>query len=70
MELGWLEALKRYNVGMQSWCIPRKGTSGYDAVMRIRKGEKTETPKEIMDRLEKKTAGKPKKEKKSMSISV
>lgn len=70
MEIGWIDALRRWNAGMPSWCIPRKGTPGYDNVMRIRKGEKTETPKEIMDRLERKTVGKPKKMKKIMVVTL
>ena len=68
--LTFIEALKKYNAGMPSWCVPRKGTVGYEAVMRIRKGEETKTPKQIIDQLERKTKGKPKKEKKSMKIDV
>ena len=71
MQVGWIDALRTWNAGMPSWCIPRKGTPGYDVVMRIRKGDATETPKDIMDRLERKTAGKSKKQKKkSMTISL
>lgn len=70
MEVPYFEALKRWNAGSPSWCIPRKGTRGYEAVMRIRRGETIETPKEIIDRLERKTTGKSKKEKKTMTIKV
>jgi len=55
---------------MPSWCIPRKGTPGYESVMRIRKGDEIETPKQIMDRLERKTTGKSKKEKRTMTVSL
>lgn len=68
--LTWIVALKVFNAGSPSWCIPRKGTVGHKAVERIRKGEKVETPKEIMDRLERKTEGKSKKVKKSQTISL
>jgi hypothetical protein len=70
MEVPYFEALKRWNAGSPSWCIPRKGTPGYNAVMRIRKGEKMETAKDIIDRLERKTVGKSKKDKKTMNIKV
>lgn len=70
MQVGWIDALRRYNAGMPSWCIPRKNTPGYESIMKIRKGEPTETPKQIMDRLERKTAGKSKKEKKSMTMTL
>ena len=68
--MSWIDAMRVYNAGMPSWCIPRKGTSAYDTVMKIRRGETTETPKQIMDRLERKTVGKGKKEKTSMTISL
>ena len=68
MPLSWVEALRVYNRGMPSWCIPRKDTPAYDVITKLRKGEKTETPKEIMDRLERKTIGRGKKPKKSMKI--
>ena len=70
MQVGWIDALRRYNAGMPSWCIPRKGTPGYESIMKIRKGEPIETPKQIMDRLERKTAGKSKKEKKSLTMTL
>ena len=68
--LTWIEAMRVYNAGMPSWCIPRKGTTAYETVMKIRRGEKRETPQEIIDKLERKTVGKGKKEKKSMTISL
>lgn len=68
--LPWIVALKVYNAGSPSWCIPRKGTAGHATVDRIRKGEKAKTMKEVRDELEKKTRAKPKTEKKSMSISL
>jgi hypothetical protein len=58
--LPYLVALKVFNAGSPSWCVPRKGTEGAKRIERIRKGEKEETPKEIMDRLERKTKGRSK----------
>ena len=68
--IGWIDALRTYNAGMPSWCVPRKGTPGYERVMRIRQGEQTKGFKEVLEDLERKTAGKPKKEKKSMAIDL
>jgi hypothetical protein len=67
--LPYLVALKVFNQGSPSWCIPRKGTAGAQRIERIRKGEKLETPKEIMDRLERKTVGRS-KPRKAMKISL
>lgn len=69
-EMSYLNALKLWNLGMPSWCVPRKGTEGYKSVMRIRKGEPVDTPKEIIDRLERKTKGRSKKERRSAKISL
>jgi hypothetical protein len=68
--IGWIDALRTYNAGMPSWCVPRKGTPGYERVMRIRQGEETKGFKEVLEDLERKTSGKPKKEKKSMAIDL
>ena len=68
--IGWIDALRTYNAGMPSWCVPRKGTPGYERVMRIRQGEQTKGFKEVLEDLERKTAGKPKKEKTSMAIDL
>lgn len=68
--IGWIDALRQYNAGMPSWCIPRKGTPGYERVMRIRQGEKPKGFKEVLEDLERKTSGKPKGEKKSMKIDL
>lgn len=70
MSLSWIDALRMYNAGMPSWCIPRKGTTAYDTITKLRKGEKTETPKELIDKLERKTQGKPKKEKRIVRIDL
>jgi hypothetical protein len=67
--LTYITALKIFNQGSPSWCVPRKDTPGAKRIERIRKGEKMETPKEIMDRLERKTMGKS-KSKKVMKISL
>jgi len=69
-QLTWIDALRRYNAGMPSWCIPRKGTPGYETIGRMRRGEPTETPKELMDKLERKTAGRPKKIVKKVLINL
>jgi hypothetical protein len=55
---------------MPSWCIPRKGTPGYERVMRIRQGEQAKSFKEVVAELERKTGGKPNKEKKSAKIDL
>lgn len=68
--MSWIDALRAYNAGMPSWCVPRKGTTAYDTIVKLRKGEKTETPKEIIDKLERKTQGKPKKEKRIVHIQL
>jgi hypothetical protein len=68
--IGWIDALRTYNAGMPSWCVPRKGTPGYERVMRIRQGEQTKGFKEVLEDLERKTSGKPKKEKKSLAIDL
>lgn len=68
--IGWIDALRRYNLGGTSWCVPRKGTPAYDTVMRIRAGEKMKTPKELIADLEVKTGGKPKKDKVVMKIDL
>ena len=31
----WTQALKEYNYGNSSWCIPKKGTKGYREVVAI-----------------------------------
>lgn len=69
--IGWIDALRQYNAGMPSWCVPRKGTPGYESVMRIRRGEEQpKSFKEVLADLERKTSGKPKGEKKSMKIDL
>lgn len=70
MPMTWIEALRVYNAGMPSWCVPKKGTPAYDTITKIRKGEPTETPKEIIDKLERKTTGKPKGQKRIVRISL
>lgn len=42
--IGWIDALRRYNLGGSSWCIPRRGTPEYDKVMMIRKGAEDVKP--------------------------
>lgn len=70
-QIGWIDALRIWNAGNTSWCIPRKGTPAFEQVMKIRKGEKeAKSIKEIREELERKTAPSPKKEKVSVSFSI
>jgi hypothetical protein len=68
--VSWIDALRQYNAGMPSWCVPRKGTPAYEMVMRIRQGEKAKSFKELTAELERKTGGKPKTEKRSATINL
>jgi hypothetical protein len=43
-EVGWIDALRRYNLGGTSWCIPRRGTAEYEKVMMLRKGAEDVKP--------------------------
>ena len=43
-QIGWIDALRRYNLGGSSWCIPRRGTPEYDKVMMIRQGAEDVKP--------------------------
>jgi hypothetical protein len=47
MPLTWIEGLKAYNMGMSSWCVPRKGTPAYDEITKLR--QRT-TPAEVEKR--------------------
>ena len=38
MSKTWIQALKTYNQGKPCWCIPRKGSAGYDEVRRLMGG--------------------------------
>jgi hypothetical protein len=38
----WIKGLKEYNKGSDSWCIPKKGSKGYNEIMNKQKP----TPKE------------------------
>jgi hypothetical protein len=69
-QVGWIDALRRWNLGGTSWCIPRKGTAGYDTVMKIRRGEEAKTTKELIDELERKTGGKPKSAKRILRVQL
>lgn len=35
--MNWISALKEYNKGHGSWCIPRKGTAEYNKVRELMK---------------------------------
>lgn len=69
-EIGWIDALRVWNAGNTSWCIPRKGTPAFEQVMKIRKGHgEAKSIKQIREELEHKTS--PKKEKKEkVSVTV
>ena len=41
--IGWMEALRIWNRGHNQWCIPRKGSSEYEQVEKIRRNSKTQT---------------------------
>ena len=56
----YFEAVKRWNLGGTSWCLPRKGTPGYETVMAIRRGEPAKTREEAVADVVK---GKPKPKK-------
>lgn len=44
----YFEAVKRWNLGGTSWCLPRKGTPGYETVMAIRRGEPAKSREETV----------------------
>lgn len=45
--LPWITALKVFNEGKPSWCVPRKGTADYEEIQKLRQRKpKTESPKE------------------------
>lgn len=67
--IGWIDALKRWNAGSPSWCIPRKGTAGYDSIMRIRRGEPEKSVRERIEEIEAKSP-KQKKERKTIKIKL
>ena len=66
--LTYLAALKVFNAGSPSWCVPRRNTEGANMIQKIRKGEKVKTTKELREELEKKT--KSSLPKTSMKISL
>jgi molecular chaperone DnaK (HSP70) len=42
----WIKGLKEYNKGSDSWCIPKKGSKGYNEIMNK---TKPPTSKEIQE---------------------
>ena len=68
-QIGWIDALRQWNAGSPSWCIPRKGTPAYDSIMRIRKGEPEKSVRERIEELEAKSP-KQKKERKTIKIRL
>ncbi len=47
IDMKWIEALKEWNTGKGTWCIPRKGTPEYDEVRRLMTAEPVSPPVEI-----------------------
>lgn len=39
MPNGWIIALKKWNTGKQTWCLPKKGTDAYNEVMALMPGK-------------------------------
>ena len=53
MPVGWIDALRLYNVGMNSWTIPKKGSAQFDALEKVRRGDEHVTiPQDKPKRLE------------------
>ena len=42
----WIKGLKEYNKGSDSWCIPKKGSKGYNEIMNKKKPIKESPPPE------------------------
>ena len=68
-QIGWIDALRQWNAGSPSWCIPRKGTAAYDSIMRIRRGEPEKSVRERVQELEAKSP-KQKKERKTIRVKL
>ena len=45
MTMTWMEALKQYNKGRGTWCIPRKGSAENARVRDMMRGVVTAAPK-------------------------
>jgi hypothetical protein len=41
----WIEALKKFNAGKKTWCIPKKGSSDYKEVIKLMGAPKTQKAK-------------------------
>jgi hypothetical protein len=41
----WIAALKKWNSGKKTWCIPKKGSSEYDEVIKLMGAPKTKKAK-------------------------
>ena len=67
----YFDAVKRWNLGGTSWCLPRKGTPGYETVMAIRRGEPAKTREEaVAEAVKEKKAPRKKRIKVSKTISL
>ena len=66
--LPWIVALRIFNEGSPSWCVPRKDTPSHRMIQQIRAGAKVKTPKEIREELERKS--KPKKVRRRAKIDL
>jgi hypothetical protein len=50
--IGWIDALRLYNVGMNSWTIPKKGSGQFDAIEKVRRGEhNVKVPEDTVEKL-------------------
>ena len=43
--ISWIVALKKFNKGKDCWCIPKKGSSGYQEVLRLMKNPSAQSDK-------------------------
>jgi hypothetical protein len=43
IEMKWVDALKQYNYGTGMYCVPKRGTAEYEAVLHIMNSDTTET---------------------------
>lgn len=49
--MSWVIALKKWNEGKEKWCIPKKGSKGYEEVLKIMNRQKGNGLKEVVDKV-------------------
>ena len=70
MKLTWIQALKKWNESNDgSWCVPRKGSQGYDVVKAIMTGEEKKEKKEKPKKTKKTKQEKQKKKEQAKELS-